>query len=96
MNPRALFRFRLYVAGDTPNSAQALTNLVTLCRENLPDRHEIEIVDVFREPERALADSIFLTPTLVKLTPSPVRKIIGTLSQAGSVLQALGLEITQA
>ena len=92
MNPGALFKFRLYVAGDTPNSAQARTNLGALCRENLVDRHEIEIVDVFREPQRALADGIFMTPTLVKLAPLPVRKIVGTLSQTGSVLQALGLE----
>jgi circadian clock protein KaiB len=49
-------------------------------------------VDVFREPKRALADGIFMTPTLVKLMPAPVRKIIGTLSQTGSVLQAMGLE----
>jgi circadian clock protein KaiB len=92
MNPHLLFKFRLYVAGDTPNSALALANLGALCRESLPDQHEIEIVDVFREPKRALADGIFMTPTLVKLMPSPVRKIIGTLSQTGSVLQALGLE----
>ena len=94
MNPRSSFKFRLYVAGDTPNSTQARANLGALCRENLPDRHDIEIVDVFREPKRALADGIFMTPTLVKLLPSPVRKIIGTLSQTQSVLQALGLENT--
>jgi len=92
MIPRALFKFRLYVAGGTPNSAQAAAKLGALCRQNLPDRHEIEIVDVFREPQRALADGIFMTPTLVKLAPLPVRKIVGTLSQTGSVLQALGLE----
>jgi circadian clock protein KaiB len=92
MNPSALFKFRLYVAGETPNSAQAMANLGAFCRENLPHRHQIEIVDVFREPKRALADGIFMTPTLVKLAPSPVRKIVGTLSQTGSVFEALGLE----
>jgi circadian clock protein KaiB len=94
MNPGALFKFRLYVAGDTPNSTQAKSNLAAFCREKLPDRHEIEIVDVLREPKRALADGIFMTPTLVKLMPLPVRKIIGTLTQTASVLQALGLEGT--
>jgi circadian clock protein KaiB len=92
MNPNTVFKFRLYVAGDTPNSAQAIANLRALCREHLADQHEIEIMDVFGEPKRALADGIFMTPTLVKLAPLPVRKIIGTLSQAGSVLHALGLE----
>ena len=92
MNPPTWFKFRLYVAGDTLNSAQAKANLSALCRKNLPDRHEIGIVDVFREPKRALADGIFMTPTLVKLMPLPMLKIIGTLNQADSVLQAMGLE----
>ncbi len=63
-----------------------------LCRNHLPDRHEIEIVDVFREPKRALASGIFMTPTLVKLLPIPVKKIVGTLNQMQTVLLALGLD----
>ena len=89
---RTLFKFRLYVAGDTQNSAQAIANLGALCRAHLPDQHEIEIVDVLREPKRALTDCIFMTPTLVKLTPSPFKKIIGTLRQTQVVLETLGLE----
>ena len=92
MSRRSLFKFRLYVAGDALNSAQALANLTALCRTHLPDRFEIEVVDVFRQPERALADGIFMTPTLVRHAPLPVRRIIGTLSQTQPVLQALGLE----
>ncbi|WP_239289637.1 circadian clock KaiB family protein [Candidatus Nitrotoga sp. 1052] len=92
MNPLVMFKFRLYVAGDAPNSAQALANLTALCRAHLTDRHEIEIVDVFREPKRALTDGIFMTPTLVKLAPSPVRMIVGTLSQTQILLDAFGLE----
>lgn len=87
-----MFKFRLYVAGDALNSTQALTNLAALCRAHLPDRHEIEVVDVFKNPQRALADGIFMTPTLIKLAPSPARRIVGTLSQTQTVLQALGLE----
>ena len=71
MSRRAQFKFRLYVAGDAQNSAQAVANLTALCRTHLPDRHDIEVVDVFREPKRALADGILMTPTLVKLAPSP-------------------------
>ncbi len=92
MTRRVLFKFRLYVAGDAENSAQAVANLNALCRTHLPDRHEIDVVDVFREPKRALDDGIFMTPTLVKLAPSPVRRIVGTLSHAQIVLQVLGLE----
>lgn len=94
MNKRdhTLFHLRLYVAGDTLNSALAQVNLKLLCKTHLIDRHLIEIVDVLREPERALADGIFMTPTLVKLTPLPTRKIFGTLSETQTVLLALGLE----
>lgn len=93
MSRRVIFRFRLYVAGDLLNSAQALANLDALCRTYLPDRHAIEVVDVFHDPERALVDGILMTPTLVKLAPSPVRMIVGTLSQTQTVLLALGLEV---
>lgn len=92
MKRPVMFKFQLYIAGDALNSAQALVNLDALCQEHLAGRHEIEVVDVFKNPQRALADGIFMTPTLIKLAPSPVRRIVGTLSQTQSVLQALGLE----
>jgi circadian clock protein KaiB len=85
------YKFRLYVAGDGPHSTQAVANINAICREHLAERHEIEIVDVLREPQRALADFVMLTPLLVKLSPAPIRKITGSLSQRGPVLQALGL-----
>lgn len=82
---------RLYVAGDAMNSLQAVANLRALCEVHLPNRYTIEIVDVFREPARALADAVFMTPTLIKLSPLPGRRIVGSLSQSQVVLQALGL-----
>jgi circadian clock protein KaiB len=57
----------------------------------LPDRYEIEIVDVFLEPQRALAQDIRMTPTLLKVSPRPARRIIGTLSHTQRVLDTLGL-----
>ena len=87
------FNFRLYVAGDAQNSAQAAVNLAAFCRAYLEDRHTIEVVNVFKEPKRALADGIFMTPTLVKLSPSPApRRIVGTLSQVQALMQAFGVE----
>jgi len=91
MSTPVSFKFRLYVAGDGPHSTQAIANLRALCGEHLPERHEVEVVDVLRDPQRALADGVMLTPLLVKLSPAPIRKIIGSLSQRASVLQALGL-----
>ena len=91
MSRGVTFKFRLYVAGDADNASQAVANLGALCRQHLPDRHHIEVVDVFRDPKRAMADGIFMTPTLVKLAPGPIRRIVGTLSQTEPVLRALGL-----
>jgi circadian clock protein KaiB len=90
------FKFRLYIAADTQNSVRAAANLNTFCREYLSDRHEIEVVDVLREPKRAMADGIFMTPTLVKLVPVPIRRMIGTLSQTQLMLETLGLEVPPA
>jgi len=86
-----IFHFRLYVVDGAPNSTQAIFNLKALCREHLPDRHHIEIVDVFVHPKRALDDGIPLTPMLVKFLPEPLCIISGTLSKTQFVLRALGI-----
>ncbi len=85
------YKFRLYVAGGSPNSTKAITNLRALCSEVLQNRHEIEVVDVLKEPHRALEDGVLLTPMLVKLSPGPISKVIGSLNDRQPVLQALGL-----
>jgi circadian clock protein KaiB len=87
--------FRLYVAGHAPNSLQAIANLTALCETYLPERHEIEIVDVCVDAGRALADAIFLTPTLLSILPLPGRRIVGTLTQTEPILQILGLGSAQ-
>jgi circadian clock protein KaiB len=91
MSRKSCYQFRLYVAGDTPNSAQAKVNLGALCRKHLAGQYKIEIVDVIRHPARALLDGIFMTPALVKLAPSPVRMIVGTLTGSEALLTELGL-----
>jgi circadian clock protein KaiB len=96
MNPRARFKFRLYVADGSPNTAKVIANLSAICLRHLRDRYELEVVDVLRAPRRALADGILMTPTLVKLAPAPVRTIVGTLGDLHPVLQALGLEVIAA
>jgi circadian clock protein KaiB len=91
MRSRAMVKFQLFVAADSQNSTQARANLQALCRQYLPGRHEIEIVDVFLDPKRALAENIRMTPTLLKVSPRPARRIIGTLSHTQRVLDTLGL-----
>lgn len=85
-------QLRLYVAGSTQNSTTAIANISALCREHLPGRHHLEIVDVTREPMRALDDGVLMTPTLVKFVPAPKGKIVGTLSESKVVLDVLGLQ----
>jgi len=92
MNRRSVFKFRLFVADHATNSLQAMANLKALCAQYLPERHEIEIVDVYRSPQLALSEGVLMTPTLIKTSPLPVRKIVGTLSHTQIVLQALGLD----
>jgi circadian clock protein KaiB len=91
MNQTTAVTFRLYVAGDAQNSVQAITNLRAICDAYLANQHNIEIVDVLRHPDRALLDGIFMTPTLVKVSPLPQRRIVGTLSQKQPVLDAVGI-----
>ena len=94
MNPE-IFTFRLYIAGDGPNSLQAIANLRKICETHLPDRHAIEIIDVLKDPKRALTEAIYLTPTLVTDSPYPGHRIVGTLSHTEPILQILGLGAAQ-
>ena len=83
-------RLRLYIAGNAPNSVEAVANAKSICGEHYAGVHRLEIVDLMDNPAQALADGIIVTPTLIKLSPLPVRKVIGNLSEKGQVLLALG------
>jgi circadian clock protein KaiB len=89
MSRRSIYKFRLYVADDTMNSTQAKTNLRSLCQTHLAGRHEIEVVDVFIEPQRAILEGIRMTPTLLRLAPLPIKRIVGTLVETQRVLETL-------
>jgi len=91
MSRPVTFKFQLYTAKDTQNSALALANLTALCNTHLAGRHTIEVIDVIKEPQRALAEGIRMTPTLVKIWPQPKRVIVGTLKQTERILVALGI-----
>ena len=90
-NQASIHQLRLYVAGDAQNSLEALANLREICSRYLGGACEIDVVDVFLHPERAMRDGIFMTPALVKLFPGAIRTVIGTLSDTQTVLQALEL-----
>ena len=85
------YRLRLYVAGQTPRSLSAFTNLKKICDEHLKGRYELEIVDLLQKPQLARGDQILAIPTLVRRLPEPVKKIIGDLSNTERVLVGLDL-----
>jgi circadian clock protein KaiB len=85
---------RLYVAGQTPKSILAFDNLKRLCEEHLQGRYHIEVVDLVKTPKLARDDQIVAIPTLVRKLPSPIRKIIGDLSDTERTL--VGLQIRPA
>lgn len=90
MSAPAQHVFRLYVAGDAPNSVLAAENLRAICEEHLPQNHVIEIVDITQEPLRAQDDAVLVAPTLLCLSPGPERRVVGTLGDSRVVLQTLG------
>ena len=83
---------RLYVAGNAPNSMQAIDNLAAICAEYLKDGHKLEVVDVLEDPRRAMAEGVLVTPSLTKLSPRPMAQVVGNLSDKMRVLLALGLK----
>ena len=85
------FELRLYVAGQTPKSLTALNNLKKICKEHMDDQYRIEIIDLLANPQLARGDQILAVPTLVRNLPSPIRKIIGDLSNIERVLVGLDL-----
>ncbi len=85
------FQLRLYVAGQTPKSLAALSNLKRICATHLDGRYQIEVVDLMKNPQLAQGDQILAIPTLVRNLPKPIRKIIGDLSDTERVLVGLDL-----
>jgi circadian clock protein KaiB len=82
---------RLYIAGQTPKSVQALKNLTKYCKTYLEGRYTIEVIDLLEKPQLAEGDQIFAIPTLVRKVPEPIRKIIGDLSNEERVLVGLNI-----
>ena len=88
---RPLYQLRLFVAGTTANSRRAIDNLRRICGIHLPGQVDLEIVDIYQQPELAGRHQVVAAPTLVKLLPLPVRRIIGDLSHEQRVLRGLEL-----
>jgi circadian clock protein KaiB len=89
--PTDTFELRLYVAGQTPKAVRAFANLRKICEEHLAGRYSIEVVDLIENPALGRGDQILALPTLVRRLPTPIKKIIGDLSNTERVLVGLDL-----
>ena len=91
VKPAIEWKLRLYVAGNTDKSTRALQNLHDVCEKHLEGLYEIEVIDLLRHPKLARGDQIVAIPTLVRRQPSPVKKMIGDLSDIPRLLASLDL-----
>ena len=82
---------KLYVAGQTPNSLTAFENLKKICMKHLEGKYRIEVIDLLKNPQLAKDHQIVAVPTLIRKLPTPVKKIIGNLSNTEKVLVGLDL-----
>jgi circadian clock protein KaiB len=87
------YQLRLVVAGSTERSRRAIENLRRVCAEHLHGEIDLEVIDVFQHPELAEKYQVIAAPTLIKLLPLPVRRIIGDLSQEDRVLRGLDIAL---
>lgn len=82
---------KLYVAGQSPKSVNAIANIKKICEENLQGRYELEVIDLYQQPQLAQGEQIIALPTLIRKLPLPLRHIIGDMSNTERVL--VGLDI---
>jgi circadian clock protein KaiB len=94
VNHEPALQLRLYVAGQTPKSLAALSNLKRICAEHVDGKYQLEVIDLIKNPQLAQGDQILAIPTLVRNLPVPIRKIIGDLSNVDRVLVGLDLRGT--
>ena len=80
---------RLYVSGSTPNSLQAIRQVRETCEKHFPGAYTLEILDLAERPGQALEDGVVVTPTLLRIFPPPLRRVIGNLSDTAALLLAL-------
>lgn len=91
-----LWMFSLYVAGDTPRSRLALSNLKQLCDDKLSGRYAIEVIDLVQHPALAASEQVLAVPTVVRRSPGPTRRVVGDLSNLQRVIQGLHIQPLEA
>lgn len=87
----AQYKLRLFISGSSPRSTRAVENLQRICEERLQGQYDLEIIDVYENPEATRDLQVIATPTLIKLWPEPSRRTIGDMSDRDRVLAGLSL-----
>ena len=87
------YRLTLFITGGSPNSVRAINNLKSICEKHLAGRYDLEVIDVYQNPELATQEQIIALPTLIKRLPDPVRRLVGDMSDTQKVLRGLGLKL---
>jgi circadian clock protein KaiB len=85
------YRLTLFITGGSPNSVRAINNLKSICEQYLMGRYELEVIDVYQNPEMAKTEQIVALPTLIKKQPGPLRRLVGDMSDTAKVLRGLGI-----
>lgn len=83
--------FHLYVAGNSPKSVRAIQNFTKICEEHLQGRYELEVIDIYKQPELLEKEQIFAVPTLIKKLPLPLQKLIGDMTNTEKIMVYLDL-----
>ena len=86
-----IYKLRLYVTGATPNSTRAISNLANFCESYLKGKYELEVIDIYQQPEIAEKEQIIALPLLIKLSPLPQRRMVGDLSDTKKMLKGFNL-----
>lgn len=89
---QASWKFRLYVAGQSVRSLTAIRNLNAICEKYLFNKAQIELIDLLENPQLAAADQIVAVPTLIRISPLPLKVLVGDLSKTSNTLDFLGIQ----
>jgi circadian clock protein KaiB len=87
----APYSFCLYVTGSTPRSLKAVYNLKRFCEEHLSNEYDLEVIDIYKNPDAAREEQIIAAPTLIKRLPAPLRRFVGDLSNTQKLLSGLDI-----
>jgi circadian clock protein KaiB len=91
---KPVYQLRLYIAGASPNSNRAINNIRIFCEQHLKDCHNLEIIDVYQQPQIAVKDQVIALPLLIKASPPPLKRLIGDMSDMAKLIKGLDLDVT--